>query len=148
MTKVALYARYSSDNQSVASIEDQFRICREQAAREKWKVIGTYHDAAISGASVILRPGIQSLLGSEYARAKGTGTRATTSSFCLPPLPRTGEQAGADLPLRQTVTDEKRASALELFRRLARIPFGSVFCRGAHTANLLSLFLPRKLLAG
>ncbi len=62
MTKIALYARYSSDNQSVASIEDQFRICREQAAREKWKVIGTYHDAAISGASVILRPGIQSLL--------------------------------------------------------------------------------------
>ena len=27
MTKVALYARYSSDNQSIASIEDQFRIC-------------------------------------------------------------------------------------------------------------------------
>ncbi len=62
MTKVALYARYSSDNQSVASIDDQFRICREHAARETWKVVGTYHDAAISGASVILRPGIQSLL--------------------------------------------------------------------------------------
>ena len=62
MTKVALYARYSSDNQSVASIEDQFRICHEHAAREKWKVAGTYHDAAISGASVILRPGIQLLL--------------------------------------------------------------------------------------
>lgn len=28
MIKVALYARYSSDNQSVASIDDQFRICR------------------------------------------------------------------------------------------------------------------------
>ena len=62
MIKVALYARYSSDNQSVASIDDQFRICREHAARETWKVAGTYHDAAISGASVILRPGIQSLL--------------------------------------------------------------------------------------
>ena len=62
MTRVALYARYSSDNQSVASIEDQFRICREHAAREEWEVVGTYHDAAISGASVILRPGIQSLL--------------------------------------------------------------------------------------
>lgn len=34
MTKVALYARYSSDNQNVTSIEDQFRICREYAARE------------------------------------------------------------------------------------------------------------------
>src|ERR1700722_9237177 len=62
MTRVALYARYSSDNQSVASIEDQFRICREHAAREKWKIIGTYHDAAISGASVILRHGVQALL--------------------------------------------------------------------------------------
>jgi hypothetical protein len=41
MTGVVLYARYSSDNQSVASIEDQFRICREHAAREKWKVVGT-----------------------------------------------------------------------------------------------------------
>jgi DNA invertase Pin-like site-specific DNA recombinase len=62
MTRVALYARYSSDNQSVASIDDQFRICREHAAWEKWKIVGTYHDAAISGASVILRPGVQALL--------------------------------------------------------------------------------------
>ncbi|MDP2373997.1 recombinase family protein [Reyranella sp.] len=62
MTRVALYARYSSDNQSVTSIDDQFRICREHAAGEKWKIVGTYHDAAISGASVILRPGVQALL--------------------------------------------------------------------------------------
>ncbi len=44
------------------SIEDQFRICREHATREQWTVIGAYHDAAISGASVILRPGVQALL--------------------------------------------------------------------------------------
>lgn len=62
MTRVALYARYSSDNQSDSSIEDQFRLCREHAVREKWEITGTYHDAAISGASMILRPGIQSLL--------------------------------------------------------------------------------------
>ena len=58
MTKVALYARYSDDKQSSASIEDQFRICREHAVRERWEVIGTYKDAAISGASVILRQGV------------------------------------------------------------------------------------------
>jgi site-specific DNA recombinase len=29
MTKVAIYARYSSDNQREASIEDQLRLCRE-----------------------------------------------------------------------------------------------------------------------
>ncbi len=62
MPRVALYARYSSDNQSESSIEDQFRLCREHAGRERWKIVGTYHDAAISGASMILRPGIQSLL--------------------------------------------------------------------------------------
>ncbi|KXF79401.1 resolvase [Paramesorhizobium deserti] len=62
MTRVAIYARYSSDNQSEASIEDQFRICREQAKRGGWKVVGCYKDAAISGSTVILRPGIQMLL--------------------------------------------------------------------------------------
>ena len=29
MTKVAIYARYSSDNQREASIEDQSRLCWE-----------------------------------------------------------------------------------------------------------------------
>jgi len=62
MTCVALYARYSSDNQREASIEDQFRICRERVARERWQMAGSYHDAAISGASLIQRPGIQALL--------------------------------------------------------------------------------------
>ncbi|MEQ9608374.1 MAG: recombinase family protein [Kiloniellaceae bacterium] len=62
MIRVALYARYSSDAQSAASITDQFRLCRELAGREGWSVAGTYHDRAISGATVTLRPGIQALL--------------------------------------------------------------------------------------
>lgn len=62
MTRVALYARYSSDNQRDASIEDQLRICRDQATREGWQVVGCCKDAGISGSSMILRPGIQSLL--------------------------------------------------------------------------------------
>ncbi len=62
MTRVALYARYSSDNQRDASIDDQLRICREQVKREGWQIVGTYKDAGISGSSMILRPGIQSLL--------------------------------------------------------------------------------------
>ena len=60
--RVVIYARYSSDHQRAASIDDQFRICRERAGREGWNVVGTYKDAGISGASVILRPGIQALL--------------------------------------------------------------------------------------
>lgn len=59
--KVALYARYSSDNQRDASIEDQLRICRARAEREGWKVVGSYTDRAISGASLI-RPGVQELI--------------------------------------------------------------------------------------
>jgi hypothetical protein len=49
MTRVALYARYSTDNQREASIEDRFRICREEAKREKWKIVGAYRNAGISG---------------------------------------------------------------------------------------------------
>ena len=60
--RCALYARYSSDQQRAVSIEDQFRVCRERAEREGWKIVGTYKDSAISGDSVILRPGIQALI--------------------------------------------------------------------------------------
>jgi DNA invertase Pin-like site-specific DNA recombinase len=38
MTRAVLYARYSSDNQREASIEDQFRLCRMYAERHGWKV--------------------------------------------------------------------------------------------------------------
>ncbi len=57
MTRAALYARYSSDNQREASIEDQLRLCREHAEREGWQIVENYTDAAISGASMILRRG-------------------------------------------------------------------------------------------
>ena len=60
--RCALYARYSSDQQRPASIEDQFRVCRERAEREEWKIVGTYRDSVISGDSVILRPDVQALL--------------------------------------------------------------------------------------
>ena len=61
MMRVALYARYSSDQQRAASIEDQFRLCRAYAERQGWAIVETYQDRAISGASLI-RPGIQQVL--------------------------------------------------------------------------------------
>lgn len=66
MTFAAIYARYSSDRQSEASIEDQARLCDERAAREGFQVVETYADRAISGASM-LRPALQSLMADALA---------------------------------------------------------------------------------
>jgi site-specific DNA recombinase len=59
--KVAIYARYSSENQREASIEDQFRICREFARKQGWIIAGEYSDHAISGAT-LMRPGFQAMM--------------------------------------------------------------------------------------
>jgi hypothetical protein len=61
MTRAALYACYSSDNRREPLIEDQLRLSREHA-QEGWTVTRTYHDAAISGASMIQRPSAHALL--------------------------------------------------------------------------------------
>src|SRR5437667_9846331 len=59
--KVALYARYSTDNQRDASIADQFRVCRDYAEKHGWQIVEEYSDHAISGAS-LLRAGVQALI--------------------------------------------------------------------------------------
>ena len=59
--RAAIYARYSSDNQKDASIEDQVRLCRAWLKAQGHEKATVYDDRAISGATM-LRPGIQSLL--------------------------------------------------------------------------------------
>jgi site-specific DNA recombinase len=59
--KVAIYARYSSENQRDASIADQFRVCREFAQRQGWDIEREYSDHAISGAT-LMRPGFQAFM--------------------------------------------------------------------------------------
>lgn len=63
MTRAAIYARFSSDLQSDASIEDQIRTAREYAKRQGWEISDAriYADHAISGASM-MRPGLQMLM--------------------------------------------------------------------------------------
>ena len=61
MPRAAIYARYSSDHQRDASIEDQMRLCRIRLEREGWEPAGEFDDRAISGASMV-RPGLQRLL--------------------------------------------------------------------------------------
>jgi len=64
--RAGLYARYSTDMQREASIEDQFRVCTLKAEQEGFQVYKNYADYGVSGATLI-RSGIQSLL--EDARA-------------------------------------------------------------------------------
>jgi DNA invertase Pin-like site-specific DNA recombinase len=59
--RVAIYARFSSDKQSDASIEDQVRRANELVSREGSTSVEIFSDFAISGAS-LKRPGIQALL--------------------------------------------------------------------------------------
>ena len=59
--RAVIYARYSSENQREASIEDQVRECRGLIDRQGWRYQHTYTDRALSGASS-LRPGYQLLM--------------------------------------------------------------------------------------
>lgn len=67
----AIYARFSSDRQSPASIADQIRKCREYAIRQGWIVLEEhiYSDAAVSGTS-LERDGLQKLLAAATNRSR------------------------------------------------------------------------------
>ena len=86
MIRCALYARYSSDNQRDASIEDQFRLCREHAEQQGWHVAESYADHATSGAN-LLRPGVQRLLADATYRQSSTIILAEVAG---PAFPRPG----------------------------------------------------------
>ncbi len=60
--RTVIYARYSSDMQRLASIADQVEVCRRYAERQGWELTHIYDDAAISGASVLMRQGFQRLM--------------------------------------------------------------------------------------
>lgn len=63
-TRVAIYAKYSSDLQRPSSIEDQIRQCEEAAARRGWEVAREYirFDKAQSGRSLVGRDGLDELV--------------------------------------------------------------------------------------
>lgn len=61
MTKVALYARYSSENQKDSSIDQQMRLLMQRVDAEGWEIGGVYQDKALSGSNM-MRPGLQALM--------------------------------------------------------------------------------------
>ncbi len=87
--RTAIYARYSSELQRDASIEDQVRLCKARIHAEKWVAVGIYTDHAMSG-SIRMRPGYQKLL--EDARA---GTFDVVVAEALDRLSRDQEDIAA-----------------------------------------------------
>ena len=63
-----IYARYSSDLQNAASIDDQVRLCRERLDQDQIEVRDVFVDRAVSGSSLHTRAGIKALL-DEVARS-------------------------------------------------------------------------------
>ncbi|AEP29693.1 recombinase family protein [Brumicola nitratireducens] len=59
--RAVIYARYSSDKQNVASIDDQVRICQNLAEKNGYVVVDVLTDAALSGSD-LNRPAVQTLL--------------------------------------------------------------------------------------
>jgi DNA invertase Pin-like site-specific DNA recombinase len=62
--KCAIYARYSSNNQREASIEDQIRKCREAAKSKGWIILEDhiYYDKAQSGTQIDSRKSLKKML--------------------------------------------------------------------------------------
>ena len=68
--RCAVYARFSSDKQSAASITDQVRKCREYAQARGWEILADhiYSDQAISGATSE-RAGLKRLMAAANAKS-------------------------------------------------------------------------------
>ena len=60
--RVAIYARYSSDLQTDASIEIQVEECQKLANQRGWSVVEVYADHGISGRTVSQRPDFNRML--------------------------------------------------------------------------------------
>lgn len=86
--RCVLYARYSTDRQTEASIEDQLRVCREFAAAREMEIAGEFVDRGVSGAALGNRVELQramALLGPGDALVVNDLTRLSRSQD-LPPL--------------------------------------------------------------
>jgi DNA invertase Pin-like site-specific DNA recombinase len=71
-SRVACYARYSSDLQRETPIEDQLTVAKRYAEERGWGVLNDliYTDAAVSGASINGRAGVQRLLSTAAERPR------------------------------------------------------------------------------
>ncbi len=78
--RVAVYARYSSENQRDASIEDQIRQCKGFILGKSWTFVRAYEDRAMSGASAF-RPAYQQLRDDARASAFDVAVAVSLDRF-------------------------------------------------------------------
>ncbi|WP_088937757.1 recombinase family protein [Rhizobium sp. N122] len=62
MKRAVFYGRFSTDLQNDKSVEDQFSLCQDFAARLGVTIVKQYSDRAKSGASMFGRPGLADLM--------------------------------------------------------------------------------------
>jgi len=97
MTLAAIYARYSSDLQRDAPIDDQVRICKERLTKEGWRLHQVDSDRGISGSN-LLRPGVQSLMADA---GRGHFSIVVAESLDrLPAIRKTSPRYTSDCPSR------------------------------------------------
>jgi site-specific DNA recombinase len=94
--KIAIYARYSSENQHERSIDDQIRLCRERACALGGNVVDIYADYAVSGAHLKTRPQAMRLL-----KEAQEGRFDVVISEALDRLSRDQEDVAAHYPVRR-----------------------------------------------
>ena len=63
---VAIYARHSTDKQT-HSTKDQISRCQEYCRKAEYEVVQIFQDEAVSGASVVNRPGVSDLIDASLA---------------------------------------------------------------------------------
>ena len=113
--RAALYARYSVEKKGETreSIADQFRVCRELAAREGFDVTAQFKDAGISGGTKN-RPGYQDLLTSARRREFDVIVAEDSSRLwrnMTEQAPRLAELADLSMPVVTLDLDTRHASA-------------------------------------
>jgi len=53
MTRAEIYARFSTDKQSEASLADQIRVCRIRAQAQGWQIVAEHGDDGVSGSTPV-----------------------------------------------------------------------------------------------
>lgn len=93
MEKAVIYARYSSDKQTEASIDAQIRACRDYAARKGFAVGAVYADEAISGK------GAKTASRVEYQRLLRDAKKGTFDTILIHKYDRVARNVGEHVNL-------------------------------------------------